>query len=115
MAAIEEAFKGSAMVGKYPGCVLNLEIPPETVDVNVHPAKTEVRFVSEKEIFDLVYYGVKSALNARDVSAVLEESKKVNKTFWDEISDKKEIEHFEKVVIHKRKMSKNPAAASPDS
>ena len=99
MAAIEEAFKGSAMVGKYPGCVLNLEIPPETVDVNVHPAKTEVRFVSEKEIFDLVYYGVKSALNARDVSAVLEESKKVNKTFWDEISDKKEIEHFEKVVI----------------
>ncbi len=98
MAALEEAFKGSAMIGKFPGCVLNLEIPPETVDVNVHPAKTEVRFVSEKEIFDLVYYGVKSALNQRDVSAVLEESKKVNKTFWNEISDKKEIEHFEKVV-----------------
>lgn len=98
MAALEEAFKGSAMIGKFPGCVLNLEIPPETVDVNVHPAKTEVRFVSEKEIFDLVYYGVKSALNQRDISAVLEESKKVNKTFWDEISDKKEIEHFEKVV-----------------
>lgn len=99
MAALEEAFKGSAMIGKFPGCVLNLEIPPETVDVNVHPAKTEVRFVSEKEIFDLVYYGVKSALNQRDVSAVLEESKKVNKTFWNEISDKKEIEHFENVVV----------------
>lgn len=99
MAAIEEAYKGSAMVGKYPGCVLNLEIPPETVDVNVHPAKTEVRFVSEKEVFDLVYYGVKSALNARDVSAVLEESKKVNKTFWDDIKNEKEKEHFEKVVI----------------
>ncbi|MBE6899234.1 MAG: DNA mismatch repair endonuclease MutL [Ruminococcaceae bacterium] len=98
MAALEEAFKGSAMIGKFPGCVLNLEIPPETVDVNVHPAKTEVRFVSEKEIFDLVYYGVKSALNARDVSAVLEESKKVNKTFWEDIKTPEEINHFEKIV-----------------
>lgn len=98
MAALEEAFKGSAMVGKFPGCVLNLEIPPETVDVNVHPAKTEVRFASEKEIFDLVYYGVKSALNQRDVSVILEESKKANKTFWDDISDKREIEHFENIV-----------------
>ena len=99
MAAIEEAFKGSSMIGKYPGCVLNIEIPPETVDVNVHPAKTEVRFVSEKEVFDLVYYGVKSTLNARDVSAVLEESKKINKTFWDDIKTEREKEHFENVVI----------------
>lgn len=99
MAALEEAFKGSAMVGKYPGCVLNLEIPPETVDVNVHPAKTEVRFISEKEIFDLVYYGVKSALNTRDISAVLEESKKANKTFWSEVSTPEEKEHFENIVI----------------
>ncbi len=97
-AAIEEAYKGSAMIGKFPGCVLFLEIPPETVDVNVSPAKTEVRFVSEKEIFDLVYYGVKSALNTRDVSAVVEESKKVHKTFWDEIYDHTEKAHFEKVV-----------------
>ena len=98
MAALEEAFKGSAMIGKFPGCVLNIEIPPETVDVNVHPAKTEVRFVSEKEIFDLVYYGVKSALNQRDVSAVVEESKKVNKTFWGELLGEKQKEHFENVV-----------------
>ena len=99
MAALEEAFKGSSMVGKYPGCVLNIEIPPETVDVNVHPAKTEVRFVSEKEIFDLVYYGVKSALNTRDISAVLEESKKINKTFWDDLKDPIKKEHFENVVV----------------
>lgn len=100
MAALEEAFKGSAMVGKYPGCVLNIEIPPETVDVNVHPAKMEVRFSSEKEVFDLVYYGVKTALSAKDMSAVLEESKRANKDFWNrvDVGDKAVREHFEEVV-----------------
>ena len=100
MVALEEAFKGSAMVGKYPGCVLNIEIPPETVDVNVHPAKMEVRFSSEKEVFDLVYYGVKTALSTKDMSAVLEESKKVNKDFWNRVAsgDKAVKEHFEEVV-----------------
>lgn len=107
MAALEEAFKGSAMVGKFPGCVLNVEIPPETVDVNVHPAKTEVRFASEKEIFDLVYYGVKSALNKRDTSIILEESKKVNKSFWEDLSSKDEIKHFENVVTQTT-LSQNP-------
>lgn len=100
MVALEEAFKGSAMVGKYPGCVLNIEIPPETVDVNVHPAKMEVRFSSEKEVFDLVYYGVKTALSTKDMSAVLEESKKVNKDFWNKVDagDRSVREHFEEVV-----------------
>lgn len=64
MVALEEAFKGSIQVGKFPGCVLFLEIPPNTVDVNVHPTKLEVRFTNEKVIFDTVYYGVKSALSA---------------------------------------------------
>lgn len=99
MVALEEAFKGSAMVGKYPGCVLNIEIPPETVDVNVHPAKMEVRFSSEKEVFDLVYYGVKTALSTKDFSAVLEESKKVNKDFWNRVEENdKSVKHFEEVV-----------------
>ncbi|MBR5539832.1 MAG: DNA mismatch repair endonuclease MutL, partial [Clostridia bacterium] len=62
MAAIEQAYKGSIMVGKFPTCVLWVELPPETVDANVHPAKIEVRFVNEKPVFDAVYHGVRSAL-----------------------------------------------------
>ena len=60
--ALEEAFKGSIMVGKFAACVLHLEISCDSVDVNVHPAKIEVRFVNERPIFDAVYHAVKSAL-----------------------------------------------------
>lgn len=62
MAAIEQAYKGAIMVGKFPACVLCVDMPPETVDVNVHPAKIEVRFVNEKPVFDAVYHAVRSAL-----------------------------------------------------
>ena len=61
-AALDEAYRNSHMVGKFPGCVLFLKAEPHSVDVNVHPAKTEVRFSDEKAIFDLVYYGCKTAL-----------------------------------------------------
>lgn len=64
MAAAEEACKGSVMAGKYPACVLHIDLPAETVDANVHPAKIEVRFVQERPVFDAVYHGVKSALQA---------------------------------------------------
>lgn len=60
--ALEEACKGSIMIGKFPSCVLNLQISPEAVDVNVHPSKIEVRFINERPVFDTVYHGIKSAL-----------------------------------------------------
>ena len=62
MAALETAFKGVAMQGKFPGGVLLLEMPADLVDVNVHPAKTEVRFARENDVFDIVYHAVKLAL-----------------------------------------------------
>ena len=74
MAALEEAFKGSLIVQKFPSCVMNIEIPFDTVDVNVHPAKVEVRFVDERPIFDAVYHGVKTALLHGDRSALFEKS-----------------------------------------
>lgn len=65
-AAVEQAYKNSAMIGKFPGFVLYLSVPLDTVDVNVHPAKTEVRFSDEHRIFDAVYSSVRSALSKGD-------------------------------------------------
>lgn len=66
MAALEQAYKNSIMVGRFPGCVLNIECDTSFVDVNVHPAKIEVRFANEKPVFELVYYGVKTAIEMGD-------------------------------------------------
>ena len=65
MIALERAYKGVTMVGRFPTCVLYLDMPPETVDANVHPAKLEVRFINEKPVFDAVYFGVRSALEGQ--------------------------------------------------
>ena len=65
-AAAEQAYKNSAMVGKFPGFVLYITVPYDTVDVNVHPAKTEVRFSDEKRVFDAVYAAVKNAVAGGD-------------------------------------------------
>ena len=63
MAGMEMAYKGTMMQGKFPGGILLLEMPADLVDVNVHPAKIEVRFARENDIFDLVYHAVKLALS----------------------------------------------------
>ncbi len=63
ISALEEAYRNQIMVGKFPACVLHLNVPAATVDVNVHPAKTEVKFLSEKAVFDCIHYGVLGALN----------------------------------------------------
>ena len=62
MAALENAYKGTMMQGKFPGAVLMLDMPADLVDVNVHPAKTEIRFARESDVFDAVYRAVRTAL-----------------------------------------------------
>lgn len=62
MAGLENAYKGTLMQGRFPGAILMLEMPAELVDVNVHPAKTEIRFARESDVFDTVYRAVRSAL-----------------------------------------------------
>ncbi len=64
-AALERGYKNNLPSGRYPGCVLYLNVKPGAVDVNVHPAKIEVRFLNEREVFNCVYYAVKSALEAQ--------------------------------------------------
>ena len=62
-AAVEEAYRNQIMVGRFPACVLEIDMPVQAVDVNVHPAKTEVKFLSEREVFDAVHYAALSTLS----------------------------------------------------
>ena len=65
-AALEQAYKNTLLTGRYPACVLYLKQSLGSVDVNVHPAKTEVKFSYERRVFDLVYHAVLSALQGED-------------------------------------------------
>ncbi len=124
MAALEQAYKNSAMVGKFPCCVLFIDVPPETVDVNVHPSKTEVRFSDERKIFNAVYYTVKNALAKGDTRPEI----KIKSTFNPYAPVYNEKEHiqteikvepkpikniFETVVIPDRKTEKPLTFESP--
>lgn len=80
IAALEQACKNSIMVGKFPSCVLNLKIPYNLVDINVSPSKTEARFSDERAVFNIIYYGVKTALAQGDTRPELKFGKTVSNT-----------------------------------
>lgn len=98
--ALEEAFKGSVQVGRFPGCVLHMEMNFSSVDVNVHPAKLEVRFVNERPIFDAVYHAVKSALTAGDKPKEMKLDRLVSSTFQEKPAEQMAI-HTERPPIIK--------------
>ena len=77
-AALEEAYANRQLKGKYPGCVLHIDLPLHQVDVNVHPAKTVVKFVSERAVFSAVHHVVKDALDGN--SAPQPAAKRVSAT-----------------------------------
>ena len=64
-AALEEGYRNQLMKGRFPGCVLEVTLPVTAVDVNVHPAKTQVKFAREHDVFDAVFHTVMDALDAR--------------------------------------------------
>ena len=73
-AALEQAYRNTLLVGKFPACVLYLTLSNAAVDVNVHPAKTEVKFTREREVFDAVYYAVRAALDTESRTAEVQVS-----------------------------------------
>ncbi|BED92866.1 MAG: DNA mismatch repair endonuclease MutL [Candidatus Paraimprobicoccus trichonymphae] len=93
--ALQEAFKSSMISGKFPSCVLYINLSYQAVDVNVHPSKTEVRFMDERFIFDTIYYGTKNALLKYDNQVIITSNFKEDK---DKIFEKYYIpnEEFEK-------------------
>lgn len=79
-ASMENAYKNAIMVGKFPSCILNITVEPRTVDVNVHPAKTEVRFSDERRVSSAVYYAVKNVLVEYDTRVQIDLAKIAQKT-----------------------------------
>lgn len=95
ISALEAAYKNSVMVGKFPACVLNITVNPQTVDVNVHPSKTEVRFSDDKAIFDAVYFTVKNALSVGEERPKI--NIKLNTPF--KAFDRMNVEQYKQAVI----------------
>lgn len=79
-ASMENAFKNAIMIGKFPACVLHISVPAQLVDVNVHPAKTEVRFSDERRVGACVYYAVRSAIETDETRPKVDLSKVAQKT-----------------------------------
>ena len=75
-AALEEAYRNAIITGKYPSGTVFLELPLAAVDVNVHPAKTEVKFSQEKPVFEAVYVACKNAIMANDNMPHIEHKEK---------------------------------------
>ena len=94
LAALEEAYKNQIMVGKFPACVLNIDAHARSVDINVHPAKTEVRFANEKLIFNAVYYCTKSALQEGDTRVQANLQQKVNRQFMPQPTSGEQIKIY---------------------
>ncbi len=108
-AAVEQAYRNTMLTGRYPACVIYLSISSASVDVNVHPAKTEVKFRDEKRVFDAVYYAALSALESERGSAEIKLSPSTKAV----ASPKKDFFKSMGASEFREKFSEAPKAASP--
>ncbi len=97
-AAVEQAMKGMLPIGKFPFLVLNIEMDPKMVDVNVHPAKLEVRFVDESEVFKAVMYAIKDSLLAGSLISNVSKEKSVDEIYQNHFEKKSNIEQLKEQI-----------------
>ena len=108
--AMENAYKNTIMVGKFPSCVLNVNVRPDTVDVNVHPAKTEVRFSDERRVSSAVYFAVKSALESFDTMPEIELTQQKNKVMQRAMPEAVQLSMIDEAPAEKKVFSNSPFA-----
>lgn len=122
--ALDTAYKNSAMVGRFPAAVLHLTVPYGAVDINVHPAKTEVRFSDEKRIFDCVHFTVKNAIATGDSRPEMNlptkkqirmSAEEYRQTVLPEIESQKKdpLKTYEKMITEAAKRNQQPTFKSP--
>ena len=105
--AVEEAYKNQIMVSKFPTVILNLEIPAELVDINVHPTKLECKFSNEQDIYQAVYHAVKSTLYALpNVPQIEHNPLKTSKPEAQEQAEQKSIEELFREKLQESKLRK---------
>lgn len=99
--ALEEAYNGLIMTGKYPSCVLFIETDPSFVDVNVHPAKIEIKFANEKLIFDIIYKSVRTTIlsDRSSVRYVFEDQDKIQDKIQNTENNKEE--YYNNFILNK--------------
>ena len=97
-AAVDQAMKGMLPIGKFPFLVLNIEMDPKMVDVNVHPAKLEVRFVDEAEVFKAVMYAIKDSLLAGSLISNVSKEKSVDELYKKHYEKKTDIEQLKEQI-----------------
>ena len=97
-AAVEQAMKGMLPIGKFPFLVMNIEMDPKMVDVNVHPAKLEVRFVDEGEVFKAVMYAIKESLLAGSLISNVSKEKSADEIYKNHFEKKNSIEQLKEEI-----------------
>lgn len=107
-AALEEAYRNAMITGKYPSGAVFLELPLAAVDVNVHPAKTEVKFSQEKPVFEAVYAACKNAISANDNMPHLIHQEK--KTVEEKLKENVPVYTQQRFAVSKPEIPVSPAS-----